>query len=81
MVTILYRYAESKGATASSDGGAALDAYPDAAKTDAWALDAMRWAAANGLLADARNQATLRPTDAAIRGEIATVLMRYLVEQ
>ena len=62
----------------SGGDGTALNVYPDTDKTDALALDAMRLAAANGLLTDGRVQTTLHPTDAVLRAEIATVLMQYL---
>lgn len=49
MVTMLFRCWQSEGNTWKTDV-AALNAYKDSAKVSSWALPAMRWAAANGVV-------------------------------
>lgn len=49
MVTMLFRCWQSEGNTWKTDV-TALNAYKDSAKVSSWALPAMRWAAANGVV-------------------------------
>ena len=74
LATILYRYAQVKGydVTASTD----LAAYTDAAQISAFALTAMQWANAEGLITG-NTATTINPTGDATRAEVATILMRF----
>ena len=54
-----------------------LSAYADADSISAWALDAMRWANAEGLIRG-RTETTLVPKGSTTRAETAAILMRYL---
>ena len=74
MAAILYRYASYKGydVTASAD----LSGYADQAQISAYALTAMQWANAEGLITGT-SDSTLTPGGSATRAEAATILMRF----
>ena len=73
MAAILYRYASYKGydVTASAD----LSGYADQAQISGYALTAMQWANAEGLITGT-SDSTLTPGGSATRAEAATILMR-----
>ena len=74
MATILYRYAKSRG---YADAGVSdLTAYTDRGKISEWAMDAMQWANATGLITG-RSEHTLVPQGLASRAEVATIFMRF----
>ena len=76
MAVILYNYAVYKGydTTASSD----LAAYTDAGDISDWAVPAMRWANAEGLITGV-TETTLNPSGSATRAQVATILMRFVM--
>ena len=71
IATILYRYTGSEKVE-----GDYLADFADADKVSAYAVDAMNWAVANGLITGT-TETTLAPTATATRAQIATILMRY----
>lgn len=73
LVTMLYRYAKYKGFDVSKT--TSLSTYSDNTKVSAWALDAMGWATAIGMINGIGNE--LRPQSTASRAQLATVLQRY----
>ena len=73
LVTIFYRYAESKGYDVSAS--ADLSGYPDAGQVQDYAQPAMAWAVAEGIVEGM--DGTLNPTGDATRAQIATILMRF----
>ena len=73
LVTILYRYAESKGYDVSAS--ADLSGYPDAGQVQDYAQPAMAWAVAEGIVEGV--DGTLNPAGNATRAQIATILMRF----
>ena len=73
LVTILYRYAESKGYDVSAS--ADLSGYPDAGQVQDYAQPAMAWAVAEGIVEGM--DGPLNPTGDATRAQIATILMRF----
>ncbi|MBQ6430738.1 MAG: S-layer homology domain-containing protein [Oscillospiraceae bacterium] len=76
--TILHRYAKREGLP--SDTAAALD-FPDRAAVPGWALDAMRWAVAEGLLSGsghADGKDYLDPQHAATRAQVAKMLTQFV---
>ena len=75
MAVMLYRYAQYKGYELKT--GADPSQYTDAADISSWALDAMEWANAEGLITG-RTAATIVPGGTATRAEAATILMRFL---
>lgn len=74
MAAILYRYAEYKGYDISARTD--LSAYTDAAQISAYAVEAMQWAVAKGLLTGVTEQ-TLEANGNAVRAQIAAILNRF----
>ena len=74
LVTILYRYAESKGYDVSAS--ADLAGYPDGEEIQAYAREAMAWAVAENIIRGMEDD-TLKPAGNASRAQIATILMRF----
>jgi len=73
MATMLYRYAEYKGYDVSA---AAELNFVDAASVSSYAVDAMEWAVAEGLINGVEGNA-LAPQNTATRAQMATILMRF----
>ena len=74
LVTILYRYAESKSYDVSAS--ADLAGYPDGEEIQAYAREAMAWAVAENIIRGMEDD-TLKPAGNASRAQIATILMRF----
>ena len=74
LATILFRYAKLKGYDTSKS--ASLAAYPDAGSVSAFALEAMQWAVAEGLITGVSGR--LDPQGSATRAQAATILMRFM---
>jgi hypothetical protein len=74
-VVILYRYAKARGL----DVGAAaeLGKFADAGNVSDWALDALKWAVAEGII-EGRAADRLAPQGSSTRAEIATILKRFI---
>ena len=72
---ILYRYAEYKGFDVSKT--ADLSGFSDADKISDWALTAVKWAVAEGLI-KGRTAMSIAPDGTANRAEAATLFMRYI---
>ena len=75
LAVILYNYAKLKGLDLSETVD--LAAYDDTGAISYWALDAMKWANATGLI-NGRNVTNLAPLGTTTRAEAATVLMRFI---
>ena len=75
LCTILWRYAWEEDGFDNS-ARASLDAYPDAERITPFALEAMEWCEAMGILND-RN-GFICPWDEATRADCATMISRYL---
>lgn len=69
LATVLYRYADAP------EAGGTLDAFADADTVSAYAADAMRWAAANGIVNGSHGR--LNPQGNATRAQAAAMLMRF----
>ena len=69
LVTMLYRYADAPEASGT------LDAFADADTVSTYAADAMRWAAANGIVNGSHGR--LNPQGNATRAQAAAMLMRF----
>ena len=74
MASILYRYASFKNydVTAQSE----LAGYTDVSAISDYALTAMKWANAAGLI-NGRTDTTIAPQESASRAEVAAILMRF----
>ena len=75
MALILMNYARYKGYSTKKAND--LDKFSDAGEINAWALDALRWANAEGMMSG-RGEDTIAPLGTATRAEAATILMRFL---
>ena len=69
LVTMLYRYAGSPAANGS------LDSFSDAASVSSYAVNAMQWAVANGIVNGSNGK--LDPQNNATRAQVAAILMRF----
>ena len=69
LVTMLHRYADVP------EAGGTLDAFADADTVSSYAVDAMRWAAANGIVNGSHGR--LNPHGNATRAQAAAMLMRF----
>ena len=74
MASMLYRYASYKGYDVSKMGD--LKFYTDTSAIGSWAVDAIRWANAEGLISG-RTSSTIVPGGTATRAEAATILTRF----
>ncbi|MDR0813700.1 MAG: S-layer homology domain-containing protein [Oscillospiraceae bacterium] len=74
IVAILYRYAKLKGYDVSATTD--ISRYTDAAAVSDYALAAVKWANAIGLLSG-RTETTIVPEGNATRAEVATLLWRF----
>lgn len=70
LAVMLWRYAGQPAGTGSLGG------FTDSDKADAWALDALRWAVAQGIITG-KDGGILDPQGQATRAEVAAMLMRY----
>ena len=75
LVTILFRYTKYRGKkiTGSSD----LTQFPDAGTISGYAIPAMQWAVANGIVSGRGNTGLLDPKGNATRVECAAMIQRY----
>ena len=69
LVTMLYRYAGSPAASGS------LSDFSDSASVSSYAVNAMQWAVANGIVNGSNGK--LNPQNNATRAEVAAILMRF----
>ena len=69
LVTMLYRYAGSPAANGS------LNSFSDAASVSSYAVNAMQWAVANGIVNGSSGK--LNPQNNATRAQVAAILMRF----
>lgn len=74
LIAILYRYATMKGV----DTGARseLDAFEDAGRVSGYAVEAMQWAVAEGIIEGSGGR--LKPRDEANRAEVAAIMSRFM---
>lgn len=75
LVTMLYQYAGKTGSDITESK--ALDSFNDAAEVHEWALDAMQWAYAAGVVIG-RSSQCLAPQASATRAEAAAMLHRFI---
>lgn len=74
MAAILYRYAQKQGYAVAK--GAELSGYADAAQISSYALPAMQWANAEGLI-NGTSASTLMPGGFATRAQVSAILMQF----
>ena len=76
LVTMLYRYASWKGLDVSAGKNISLP-FEDVSKISEYAIPAMHWAYATGLIRG-RTETTIVPGGTATRAELAAILHRFL---
>ena len=74
-VVILHRYAKMKELDISVTDD--LSGYTDIDTVSDWALEAINWAIAEGII-QGRNAVSIAPKGTSSRAEVATILMRYV---
>ncbi|MBQ3100509.1 MAG: S-layer homology domain-containing protein [Clostridia bacterium] len=70
-----YTYFSKNGIDVSAE--ADLSSYVDLGRVHSWALDALEWAVAKGLISGT-SESTLSPRDSATRAEIALIIKNYV---
>lgn len=76
LVTVMYRYAATKGYDRSKK--TSLDKFADASQVSGYAREAMQWAVANGIINGRSNTGLLDPKGNATRVEAAAIIQRFL---
>lgn len=78
IAAILYRFANYMNYDTTQKQE--LSSFPDAAQVGSYAIEAMQWAVAEGLINGVQSQGVsyLRPQGEATRAQVATILMRFL---
>ena len=74
MATVLYRYAQYKGADVSASGD--ISGFVDSANVSDWAVDAVKWAVGTGLVNGVEGNA-LAPQGTSTRAQTAAILARF----
>lgn len=74
LAAILYRYAQMKGYDVTEK--ADLTGYTDSTAISGYAVEAMQWANANGIV-NGMTETTLAPQGTATRAQVATMLMNF----
>ena len=74
MATVLYRYAQYKGADVSASGD--ISGFADSANVSDWAVDAVKWAVGSGLVNGVEGNA-LAPQGTSTRAQTAAILARF----
>lgn len=74
LAAILYRYAQMKGYDVTEK--ADLTGYADSTAISGYAVEAMQWANANGIV-NGMTETTLAPQGTATRAQVATMLMNF----
>jgi hypothetical protein len=78
MVTFLMRFAKTMGVDTSAR--ADLSGYTDADEILPYAMDAMQWAVAEGIISG-MSETTLAPNGLANRAQIATIIQRFVLNK
>ena len=76
LVTMFYRYAQSKGYD-TTQGGMAIREYADFEQISDYAAEAMTWAVNTGII-NGTSSTTISPQGPATRAQVATILMRFI---
>ncbi len=77
IAVIIYRYAIYKGLDTEEYSGTDLSVYNDFENISDYAIDAMKYACATGIISG-RDNSLLAPDGYATRAEVATILMRFI---
>ncbi|MBR3871021.1 MAG: S-layer homology domain-containing protein, partial [Clostridia bacterium] len=75
IAAILMRYAATKGIETSADSTEKYDSMKDTANVSEYAVDALKWATANGIINGA--EGNINPKGNATRAEVAQMIMNF----
>ena len=75
IAAILMRYAATKGIETSVDSTEKYDSMKDTANVSGYAVDALKWATANGIINGA--EGNINPKGNATRAEVAQMIMNF----
>ena len=75
IAAILMRYAATKGIDVSADSTEKYDSMKDTANVSGYAVDALKWATANGIINGA--EGNINPKGNATRAEVAQMIMNF----
>ena len=75
MAVIMYRFAQGNGVYMDGGNTSVYDAFPDKGSVSDFAVDAMRWAAANGIINGSDGK--LAPKATASRAQVAQIIYNY----
>lgn len=76
LVVMMYRYAQYRGYDTSK--AADLDKYQDMSSVSGYAVEAMKWATANGIISGKGDGSILDPQGNASRAECATIIVQFV---
>ncbi len=76
MALFLYRYASYVGLSIADSNATSFDALRDSGDTSSWAVEAMKWAAATGIL-NGNADGALRPQGNGTRAQVAQMLLNF----
>lgn len=77
LAAILYRYAQYKGYDVSAGENTNILSFTDADEISSWAVDALQWAVAEGIM-QGKGDGILDPAGTAKRCEVAKMMMNFL---
>ena len=77
LVTFLYRVAEKSSLDIGAGDESTLAGFADAKAVSPWAIDAMQWAVAVGII-KGTDKGTINPAGTATRAEFAAMLRRFV---
>ena len=76
MATIMYRYANYKKMDTSGADTSKFDRFTDRNRVSDWAVDAMKWATAAGVI-NGMGDGTVAPQNTATRAQVAQIAMNF----
>ncbi len=76
LVTMVYRYAEAENISVNGNTGKTVADFNDGAKVNSWALEAMNWAVAHGVI-NGDDLGMLNPQSYCNRAEAAKIMMVF----
>ena len=74
LAALLFRFAQANGYDSGDRGD--LSGFPDAGSVASYAVEALQWATASGIL-NGTSQGTLNPAGTATRAQFAVMLYRF----
>lgn len=80
LMTIFYRYCKDYLKISVANSGN-LNSFPDAKKVSSWAVEPLKWATAKGYISGSsiKGKTVLDPQGQASRGQIAVIMMRFVL--